>query len=155
VIKKAKAKYSSKTPKDTSTPQPEPPNGPVESDTHEPACQYASSPPVDRRRQQNGIDHFRAPLSEGPAMQCRHCKQRKALAGHRQLCQVCFTNKAIRDQHAKQGLRGDGDRNIVNPPLSEPTRALPGSEAKIRVLTDRARNWRRLWHPRDGKANAD
>jgi hypothetical protein len=85
--------------------------------------------------------------------QCLHCHVRRALHGHRGLCQPCFADKTIRQRYPKSGTRGDGDRHLDPPLPDKPTAALPGTPEKVGVLTDRARHWRRLWHPRDAKAD--
>jgi hypothetical protein len=117
---------------------------------------YNRNTPLVDGRHGDGIDHFHAALlMEVRAMPlCLHCRVRQELKGHRGLCQSCYENKEIRVRYPSRGTpRPEEDRNILNPPLPEPTRALPGTEAKVRVLTERARTWRRLWHPRDARAD--
>lgn len=41
------------------------------------------------------------------------------------------------------------DEDYEPGPAEEPTDAVPGSEAKIRVLSDRVLRGQSLWHPRD------
>jgi hypothetical protein len=87
-------------------------------------------------------------------MLCRHCQKGK-VSRPRGLCWNCYYRPGIRGQHpstSKYGRRGLGNfnRNVPLPP--NPTPAAPGTEAKIRILTERAHQSLELFHPLDGTA---
>jgi hypothetical protein len=84
---------------------------------------------------------------------CRNCGVRRALHGHRGLCQPCHTNKAIRELHPKNGTRAglEDDRNTTPPLPGAPTAALPGTPEKVAVLAERVAHWLNPWHPKDAK----
>jgi hypothetical protein len=68
------------------------------------------------------------------------------------LCWTCYYTPGLRERYpstSKFGQRGIGDFNgrAALPP--EPTRALPGSPEKVRILALRARQRLSLWHPGD------
>ena len=83
---------------------------------------------------------------------CQHCGHAKA-GRPRGLCWTCFYLPGVRERYAvsdspyaRRGL-ANGNRNA---PLPEsPTDALPGSEAKIAILAERARRREALFHPQD------
>ena len=82
---------------------------------------------------------------------CRHCHT-APIARPRGLCWACYYRPGVRDLYpstSKFGCRGigNGHKNTLLP--DRPTCALPGTEAKIRVLGERARLGQSLWHPDD------
>lgn len=89
-----------------------------------------------------------------PAHLCRHCQSRQGTRP-RQLCWSCYYALGVRrlypsadgGKHTTQGpgnFYGDGSPTL-------PTKALPGTEAKIQVLTERVQKGQRLWHPLDAR----
>ena len=84
---------------------------------------------------------------------CRHCGGNVACRP-RGLCWPCFGDPAVRALYptsaAPTSRRGVGNGVMASaPPPSEPTDALPGSEAKMAVLAARAARGESLWHPSD------
>lgn len=84
-------------------------------------------------------------------MRCCHC-QARLTTGSRRLCWTCYQDANLRavhlstDRRARQGV---GNDNAAAHPLPEPTRAAPGTAAKIEVLAARAAAGLALWHPQD------
>lgn len=82
---------------------------------------------------------------------CRHCQEIFANRP-RGLCWTCYYTPGVRDQYpstskfARRGVRDFNGRTR----LPDPTPALPGTEAKVAVLEERARRGIALWHPLDG-----
>lgn len=65
---------------------------------------------------------------------------------------MCYYTPGVRDLYpitSKFARRGVQDFNGRVPQPPEPTRALPGTPEKVRILEHRARNQQSLWHPRD------
>ncbi|MCC6417956.1 MAG: hypothetical protein IT429_06860 [Gemmataceae bacterium] len=84
-------------------------------------------------------------------MLCRHCQKVKSNRP-RGLCWSCYYRPGVREQYpstSKFARRGVDDFNGRTPLPALPTGALPGSEEKIRILIERARQRQSLWHPRD------
>ncbi|MBL8797972.1 MAG: hypothetical protein JNM56_29005 [Planctomycetia bacterium] len=83
---------------------------------------------------------------------CRHCGLRSACRP-RGLCPRCYETPGVRALYAtppcKFNRRGSGTEPQGQRPLPAPTDALPGTAAKIAVLTERARQGQRLFHPAD------
>ena len=82
---------------------------------------------------------------------CRNCQTSKSNRP-RGLCWTCYYKPGVRDQFpstSKFARRGIGDYNgkALLPPA--PTRAMPGSPDKVRILEERARQRLSLWHPAD------
>jgi hypothetical protein len=85
-------------------------------------------------------------------MLCRHCQRVKSNRP-RGLCWSCYYTPGVREKFpstSKFARRGVSDFN-GRARLPEPTAALPGTEAKVRVLEERARQGQALWHPLDAK----
>jgi len=84
-------------------------------------------------------------------MACRNC-QRSKVNRPRGLCWSCYYKPGIREQFpstskfARRGL-GNFCGQATVPTCS--TRAVPGSEEKIAILAERAKNQQSLWHPAD------
>ena len=81
---------------------------------------------------------------------CRNC-QRVSASRRRGLCWSCYHAPGVREKFpstSKMGRRGVGYRGNI---LPEPTDAPPGTEAKVRVLEERARLGQALWHPLDSR----
>jgi hypothetical protein len=82
---------------------------------------------------------------------CRHCRWKPATRS-RQLCRRCWHDPAVLALYppddGKFSHRGVGIGN-GKAPLPEPTDARPGTEAKVRVLEERARRREQLFHPQD------
>lgn len=79
----------------------------------------------------------------------RHCHTGR-VTRPRGLCWGCYHRAGIRDLYpstSKYGQRGLGQRCGKVPAC--PTRALPGSAAKIAVLVARVGASESLWHPGD------
>src|SRR5579871_5882294 len=84
-------------------------------------------------------------------MKCRHCHRAKS-SRPRGLCWACYYTPRIRDHYpstSKFARRGPGNFNGIAPPADYPTDAYPGSEAKIRILMQRAGSQQSLFHPLD------
>jgi hypothetical protein len=81
-------------------------------------------------------------------MLCRHC-QTAAITRPRRLCWSCYNQEAIRELYAPRtrNLAEPGRQELPLPDL--PTRARPGTRAKLRVLRRRAQQRVELFHPRD------
>jgi hypothetical protein len=84
-------------------------------------------------------------------MLCRNCNKVRSNRP-RGLCYSCYYKPEVRalfPSTSKFARKGSGI-DVYLPPLSdEPTAASPGSEDKILVLMERARNGQCLWHPMD------
>lgn len=95
---------------------------------------------------------------------CRHCSVRVANAC-RQLCKTCYGIEAIRTMYPplvtytlRRGLESTNGSEAQTyerplPPL--PTAALPGTEDKIDVMAERARQRQCIWHPDDPSIRAE
>lgn len=84
-------------------------------------------------------------------MQCQHCHA-APISRPRRLCWTCYYEPGVRDlypSNSKFGRRGFGNFCGNAPLPAFPTDAVPGSEAKIAVLAERARLKQALWHPED------
>jgi len=84
-------------------------------------------------------------------MLCRHCGKHP-VNRPRGLCWTCYYTPGLRERYpstSKYGQRGIGNFNGRVPLPPEPTRALPGSAEKVRILAQRARQRLSLWHPDD------
>jgi hypothetical protein len=84
-------------------------------------------------------------------MICRHC-QKASVSRPRGLCWVCYYAPGVRalypstSKYAKRGVA-----NFTGPAKTpRPTVAAPGTEEKIAILMERARNRQELFHPADG-----
>lgn len=92
----------------------------------------------------------------GPGdVRCLHCRRNKPQRHKRGLCFRCYHHEpGVRSQYptsgSKYARRGIGHGGGLNPP-DEPTAAVPGSEAKVAVLEQRAAAGLRLWHPEDAR----
>jgi hypothetical protein len=85
-------------------------------------------------------------------MLCCHC-QKKKQNRPRGLCWTCYYGPGIRALHpssSKFARHGILDKNGGVPLPHRPTAAVPGSEAKIQVLMERAQLQQALFHPEDG-----
>ncbi len=85
-------------------------------------------------------------------MLCRHCNNKRANRP-RNLCWSCYYAPGVREQYpsgSKFARNGIGnDTNGLG--LPEPTDAMPGTDEKYRVLLQRARDGKALYHPLDAK----
>jgi hypothetical protein len=84
-------------------------------------------------------------------MKCRHCHKANS-SRPRGLCWACYYTPRIRDHYpstSKFARRGVGNFNSDAPLADYPTEAIPGSEAKIRILIERAHSMKSLFHPLD------
>ncbi len=81
---------------------------------------------------------------------CRHCGRRRANRA-RGLCWTCSTNPEIREQYPSRTANpnGLGSGRWYAPLPPSPTRARPGTAAKLRVLEARAAAGLSLFHPED------
>ncbi len=85
-------------------------------------------------------------------MICIHC-QRDRVGYSRGLCGPCFRTAGTRDLYPVVSKFAATGMSMLNPVGILPTAtttATPGSEEKIRVLTERAEMGLALFHPRDG-----
>jgi hypothetical protein len=90
-------------------------------------------------------------------MKCRHCKRVESNRP-RGLCWSCYYTPGVRERFpstSKFARRGVGNHNIVEVLPDAPTDALPGSEAKVAILEERARQGVSLWHPLDAPLDAE
>lgn len=81
---------------------------------------------------------------------CRHCGE-KIVSRPRGLCYRCYYTPAVRNMYtstSKYGRRGIQDCES-EPVLPSPTRAWPGSPAKVAVLEERAMAGVCLFSPQD------
>ena len=84
-------------------------------------------------------------------MICRHCQKSK-VNRPRGLCWSCYYRPGVRDQYpstSKYARRGVGNFCGTAPLPATSTSAAPGSEEKIAILAERAKNRQSLWHPDD------
>lgn len=84
-------------------------------------------------------------------MLCRHCLKTKSNRP-RGLCWSCYYTPGVRDLYpstSKFAHRGVGNFNGNTPLPERPTVELPGSEAKVLVLMERAAKRQSLFHPQD------
>jgi hypothetical protein len=84
-------------------------------------------------------------------MICRHCQKSK-VNRPRGLCWSCYYRPGVREMYpstSKYARRGVGNFCGVAPRPTFATRAVPGSQEKIDVLAERAKNKQSLWHPED------
>jgi hypothetical protein len=82
---------------------------------------------------------------------CRHCL-RKHVNRPRGLCWRCYYTPGVKDKYpstSKYARRGVGNFCGNAPLPSFSTAAVPGSEEKIAILSERARLKQSLWHPDD------
>ena len=85
-------------------------------------------------------------------MNCRHCQRRRANRP-RGLCWTCYHAPGVREQFpstSKFTRRGVGHQ-CLGQEMPAPTSALPGTEAKVAILEERARLGQCLWHPQDAQ----
>lgn len=86
---------------------------------------------------------------------CRHC-HRKYVNRPRGLCWSCYYSPGMLDRYpstSKYARRGVGNVCGNRPAPAAPTEAEPGSEEKVRVLTERAARHEQLWHPADRRTD--
>ena len=85
-------------------------------------------------------------------MICEHCGNRRVTMP-RGLCRSCYDTPCIKRLYpcVRLAFRGLGLAAPHSQPAL-PTSALPGSEAKIRVLEERALRGETLHHPGDAQA---
>ena len=89
-------------------------------------------------------------------MICRHCQKVRSNRP-RGLCWSCYYRPGVREQYpstSKYARRGVSDFNGQTTVAGKPTEALPGSEAKVEILAERARLGLSLWHPSDARLDA-
>src|SRR2546425_1080010 len=85
-------------------------------------------------------------------MPCQHCKRNCGLTD-RGLCPTCYDKPRIRARYPlvrAHHYARDADFNGATQLPESPTDALPGSETKIAVLTERTAQERTLGHPENG-----
>ena len=81
---------------------------------------------------------------------CLHCHAKRIKNIRRRLCAKCYRNPLIRSKYPTLCKGHDGDGNPV--PLMMalfPTKALPGTSAKVEVMRLRAESRQHIWHPHD------
>jgi hypothetical protein len=102
-----------------------------------------------------------APLALAPRRRkcrppCRHCG--RPACRPRGLCWACYHKPGVRDLYpsaSKFARRGSGLGSGRAPLPDAPTSALPGTEAKVLVLIERARKRQSLWHPDDAPMDGE
>jgi hypothetical protein len=70
----------------------------------------------------------------------------------RGLCNSCYVNPDIRHRYPRfveRGVNVEGTGHIL--PAAEPTDALPGTKAKVRVMAARALAGQAIFHPQDAR----
>jgi hypothetical protein len=84
---------------------------------------------------------------------CRHCKHPRPIHA-RGLCEKCYRTPSIlklypiiRDGHTQ--LEAYANSNIAPTEADTPTKALPGSPEKIKVMEDRFVAGQKIFHPGD------
>lgn len=84
---------------------------------------------------------------------CQHCEKRHAEKGKRGLCHRCYWDRSIRDQYpvGNRGRACAGDFTGPAPLPGRPTKALPGTDRKIRVMEKRLGQLVELHHPDDAR----
>ena len=90
-------------------------------------------------------------------MKCRHCNKAKANRARR-LCWSCYYRPGVRDLYpptVHKCFREGYGNGATGRELPEPTDAPVGSDAKVRVLAERARRGLCLWHPDDAREVVD
>jgi hypothetical protein len=90
------------------------------------------------------------------ATRCKHCKRSQAYA-RRGLCGRCYRNPEIRARYPRAqrcGYKGLG-LGEQERPLPPPTKAYPGTRAKVAVLIARAEQGLALWSPLDRPLRRD
>lgn len=88
---------------------------------------------------------------------CRHCQKCK-VNRPRGLCWSCYYRPGVRDLYpstSKYAHRGVGNKTGVQSLPSAPTDTEPGSEERLAVLAERARQGVQLWHPDDRVTSAN
>lgn len=84
---------------------------------------------------------------------CRHCNK-IPINRPRGLCWGCYYTPGVKDKYpstSKYARRGHGNFCGVSPLPEEPTKAPPGSAAKVEILIQRCKAGNSLWHPEDAK----
>jgi hypothetical protein len=93
-------------------------------------------------------------MSEGTTIKqtiCGHCKKNR-VNRPRGLCWSCYYRPGVKElfpSTSKYARRGIGNFTGNAPLPTFATSALPGSEEKIALLSERARLKQSLWHPQD------
>jgi len=89
-------------------------------------------------------------------MNCQHCNE-LPVSRPRRLCWSCYYTPGVREKYpstSKFGRRGLGNFNGTPRLPTFATSALPGTDAKLAVLEERARLGLNLWHPDDATFKA-
>jgi len=82
---------------------------------------------------------------------CDHCIVGQGWTKRRRLCDDCWKDEAVREFYGgKDGLVESDRLKEVSPPQT-PCTAEPGSDEKIKVLSERYANGESLHHPQDKK----
>lgn len=95
-------------------------------------------------------------LERRPHRSCRRCGRRATRP--RGLCWTCYYTPGVKEAFAplsSDGQRGRGGNNSRGCLPDETTDAIPGSEEKIQVLTERASRGESLFHPFDSRQDRD
>jgi hypothetical protein len=99
--------------------------------------------------------HLATTAALAPSAPCRHCGQARAIQ-RRGLCHACYYTPGVRDLYPSTSKYGQRDLDRRDrPPPATPTSARPGSEAKVRVLEERAARGEALFHPLDSREAPD
>lgn len=85
---------------------------------------------------------------------CRHCQKNK-VNRPRGLCWRCYYTPGVLELYPSTSKYARRSYQNFSGPAApcEPTDALPGTEAKLRVLESRAANGQELFHDRDAKSD--
>lgn len=82
-----------------------------------------------------------------PKLKCVHCKRHSA-SRPRGLCWVCFYNRDVRDLYPAK-VTSFGSRSLRLGRRGQPTKYLPGTSEKIKVMSRRLARGETLFHPLD------
>jgi len=100
---------------------------------------------------------YRPPSPRRLCLNCQKCQRSRP----RGLCRSCHEDHAIRQQyppispHGRRSPRHHERASTRLPPPSAPTRARPGTAAKIAVLAERVAARVALWHRLDSSLDPE
>lgn len=92
------------------------------------------------------------PAGDRQPAPCAHCGVNRARPHKRGLCERCYSDRDVRDQHprGKYQVYADDEWAAADaPPPESPTGAAPGSPEKVLVMMARRRLRVQLHHPGD------
>lgn len=99
--------------------------------------------------------NLRVGRGRSPKKECVHCGHFRDITG-RGLCQPCHKNPEIRCMYARKNKYTEAFIEPKKIPLpARPTTAIPGSETKMQVMSERAKAKTQLFHPADARYPGD